>query len=174
MKKRIITLAAVLLLSFSVLPASGTTDLALMLGGGNFYSPTEGIAVSYGMTMGLTKTVELSFVGMSELIPNAAERNLFMLEVGMSVIGNRNTGSKVTGVCVNTILSLGAFYRTDDHGAGVYFGISPLTLGSPMTTRRERGLRTNIGYDFVNRKVMVTFSPLDIEIYITGTYRNWC
>ena len=173
MKKRILTLITVLLLSLSILPAASTTDFAIMLGCGNFYSPTEGIAVSYGMTVGLTKKLDLSFVGMSELIPNAGKRNILMLEVGMSLQGNRNTGSKVAGVCVNTVLSLGGFYRTDNHGAGVYLGISPLTLGSPITSRRERGLRTNIGYDFVNGKLMVTFSPLDIEIYIVGTYRDW-
>ncbi len=173
MKKRIFTIMAVLILSLDILPAASTTDFALMLGCGNFYSPTEGIAVSYGMTVGLSKKLDLSFVGMSELIPNAGERNLFMLEVGMSLLGNRNTESKVAGVCVNSVVSLGGFYRTDNHGAGVYLGISPLTLGSPITSRRERGLRTNIGYDFMNRKLFLTFSPLDIEIYIVGTYRDW-
>ena len=173
MKKRILTVLTFLMLSLSILGAASTTDFALMLGCGNFYSPKEGIAVSYGMTVGLTKKIDLSFVGMSELIPDIGHRNLFMLEVGMSVLGNRNTGSKVAGVCVNSVFSLGAFYRSDDNGAGVYLGISPLTLGSPITSRRERGFRTNIGYDFRNRKLLVTFSPLDVEIYIAGTYRDW-
>ncbi len=172
MKKKIITALIILVLSLSVLPASAQ-DFAFMLGCGNFYSPKEGIAVSYGLTAGLTESVDLSFVGMTELIPDTARRNIFMLEAGMTLLGKRNTGSKVAGVCVNTVVSLGVFYRTDNNGAGVYLGISPLTLGSPITSRRERGLRTNVGYDFVNKKLMVTFSPLDIEIYLVGTYRDW-
>ncbi len=173
MKKRISMLTAVLLLSLAFLPAAPATDFAVMLGCGNFYSPSEGIAVSYGMTLGVTENIDLSFVTMSELIPEAGRRNILMLEAGMSIMGKRNTRSKVAGVCVNSVVSIGAFYRTDNRGAGVYLGISPLTLGSPITSRRERGLRTNIGYDFVNRKLMLTFSPLDIEIYIAGTYRDW-
>lgn len=173
MKKRIFLLIIVLVLSLPSLFASSTFDLALMLGAGNFFNPSEGIAVSYGVTMGLTKTLDFSVVGMSELVPDTGKRNIFMAEIGMTLMGARNTGSKVAGVCVNSEISLGGFYRTDNGGAGVYLGISPLTLGSPSTTRRERGLRTNIGWDFVNRKLMVTFSPLDIEVYIVGTYRDW-
>ena len=173
MKKRILILLMVLVLSLPTLFASSTFDLALMLGAGNFFNPSEGIAVSYGVTMGLTKTLDFSVVGMSELVPDTVRRNIFMAEIGMTLMGARNTGSKVAGVCVNSEISLGGFYRTDNGGAGVYLGISPLTLGSPSTTRRERGLRTNIGWDFVNRKLMVTFSPLDIEVYIVGTYRDW-
>lgn len=172
MKKKIITALLIAITAISVLPASAT-DFALMLGCGSFYSPKEGISVSYGMTAGLTESVDISLVGMTELIPDAGKRNIFMLEVGMTLLGKRNTGSKVAGVCVNSVVSLGAFYRTDDNGCGVYLGISPLTLGSPITSRRERGLRTNVGYDFVNRKVMVTFSPIDIEVYLAGTYRDW-
>ena len=173
MKKRILILLMVLVLSIPTIFASSTFDLALMLGAGNFFNPSEGIAVSYGVTMGLTKTLDFSVVGMSELVPDTVRRNIFMAEIGMTLMGARNTGSKVAGVCVNSEISLGGFYRTDNGGAGVYLGISPLTLGSPSTTRRERGLRTNIGWDFVNRKLMVTFSPLDIEVYIVGTYRDW-
>ena len=173
MKKRILILLMVLVLSLPTLFASSTFDLALMLGAGNFFNPSEGIAVSYGVTMGLTKTLDFSVVGMSELVPDTVRRNIFMAEIGMTLMGARNTGSKVAGVCVNSEISLGGFYRTDNGGAVVYLGISPLTLGSPSTTRREMGLRTNIGWDFVNRKLMVTFSPLDIEVYIVGTYRDW-
>lgn len=173
MRKRILLLIIVLVLSVSVVSASSCTDLALMLGCGNFFNPSEGIAVSYGMTLGLTKNLDLSVVLMSELVPAPGGRNLLMAEVGYTLFGARNTGSKVAGVCVNTVLSIGGFYRTENRGAGVYLGVTPLTVGSPSTTRRERGLRTNIGWDFVNRKLMVTFSPIDIEIYILGTYRDW-
>ncbi len=172
MKKRIVLLLVLLLVSSAFVFAS-TFDFALMLGCGNFYNPSEGIALSYGATFGLSKRVDFSLVGMSELVPDIGARNLFMAEFGFAILGARNTGSKVSGVCVNSVVSLGGFYRTDNNGAGIYLGLSPLTLGSPSTVKRERGLRTNIGYDFVNKKVLVTFSPLDIEIYLVGTYRDY-
>ncbi len=172
MKKRIALVLLLLVLSSTFVFAS-TFDFALMLGCGNFFNPSEGIAVSYGASFGISKRVDFSLVGMSEIVPDIGRRNLFMAEFGFALLGARNTGSKVSGVCVNSVVSLGGFYRTDNNGAGIYLGLSPLTLGSPSTVKRERGLRTNIGYDFVNKKVLVTFSPLDIEIYLVGTYRDY-
>lgn len=172
MKKRIVLLLVVLILCSAFVSAS-TFDFALMLGGGNFFNPSEGISLSYGASFGISKRVDFSLVGMSEIVPDIGNRNLFMAEFGFAILGSRNTGSKVSGVCVNSVVSVGGFYRTDNNGAGIYLGLSPLTLGSPTTVKRERGLRTNIGYDFVNKKVLVTFSPLDIEIYLVGTYRDY-
>lgn len=171
MKKIIVTIL-ILTLSFSLF-ASKTNDFAIMVGGGNFFNPKEGASFSYGITLGLTKRVDTSLVVMSELTPNLFDRNIILLELSMTLFGPRNTSSKVAGICVNSILSFGSFYRFDNKGIGAYIGVTPLSIGSPITSKRERGLRTNIGYDFVNKKLFVTFSPLDIEIYLVGTYRDW-
>ena len=88
-------------------------------------------------------------------------------------MGQRNTGSKVSGVNINTLLSIGGFWKTDDNGLGVMVGVTPLAVGSPALGRRERCLRTNVGWDFVNNKLIVAFSPMDVDIYIKGTYRDW-
>ncbi len=172
MKRKIVILLALLLLLPSFAMAS-TFDYALMFGSGGFYSSREGISFSYGMNFGLTRHLEISLIGMSELIPDIFNRNIFMLELGTTLQGARNTGSRVAGVCVNSIVAVGGFYRTDNHGAGIYFGVTPLSIGSPTTVRRERAFRTNVGYDFVNRSVIVTFSPLDIEVYLVGTYHDY-
>ena len=173
MKKRILLILLFLILSSASIYASPYSDFALMVGSGNFFNPSEGIGFSYGMTIGLTDKLELSLLGMSEALPSFGGRNLIMLELGYSLMGARNTGSKISGICMNSVLSLGCFYRVDRKGCGIYLGISPLAIGAPMTVKRERALRTNIGYDFLNKKLMVTFSPLDIEVYLVGTYRDW-
>ena len=79
----------------------------------------------------------------------------------------------VSGVNINTLLSIGGFWKTDDNGLGVMVGVTPLAVGSPALGRRERCLRTNVGWDFVNNKLIVAFSPMDVDIYIKGTYRDW-
>jgi len=170
--KKIIGVIVVFLLCFSIY-AGSANDLALMVGSGSFFSPSEGVSFSYGVSVGLTKRIDMSAVFLSELTPHPFSRNMVMVELSTTLMGDRNTESKVAGVCVNSLLSVGGFYRFDNKGAGVYLGLTPLSLGSPITSRRERGLRTNVGYDFVNNKVIVTFSPLDIEIYLIGTYRDW-
>lgn len=172
MKKTAIVLVVFSLLLFN-LSASPYFDFALMLGQGNYTWPPEGIGVSYGASFGITDKMEVNLWGVSEVIPVPFSSNVLCAEVSYALLGQRNTGSKVSGININTIISLGGFYRTDDKGAGVMLGITPLSVGSPSLTKRERCLRTNIGWDFRNSRLLVMFSPMDVEIYFKGTYRDW-
>lgn len=174
MSKKIIALLIIVLTIFSSLYAhSDSFDLALMVGSGSFKSPKDGISASYGITVGVTPYIDFSLVGISEIIPSIGENNVFLLEATTTLLGKRNTGSSVSGINLNSLLSLGIFYSTIDKGSGLYLGLTPLAVGSPTLTRRERALRTNVGWDFVNKKVFVTFSPIDIEVYLIGTYRDF-
>ena len=74
---------------------------------------------------------------------------------------------------MNTLIGIGGFYRTDNNGAGPMISITPLTIGSPVSGRRERLFRTAVGYDAVNNGVVVLFSLLDIDFYVRGTYRDY-
>ena len=123
--------------------------------------------------MGLTDKREVGFWGVSQVIPQPFKSNVLGGELSFALLGQRNTGSKVSGVNMNTLISLGGFWKTDDNGLGVMVGVTPLAVGSPALSRRERCLRTNIGWDFVNKKLLVVFSPMDVDIYIKGTYRDW-
>ena len=173
MKKRVLIILISILLLLPLSAKNNCFDFAFMLGQGNYTWPLEGIGVSYGMDMGLTDTVEFGVWGVSELIPQPFESNLLCAEVSIALMGQRNTGSKVSGVNINTLLSIGGFWKTDDNGLGVMVGITPLAVGSPALERRERCLRTNVGWDFVNNKLIVAFSPMDVDIYLKGTYRDW-
>ena len=171
-KKFLIILLSVLML----LPLSAKNDyfdFAFMIGQGNYNWPVDGIGVSYGFDMGLTDKIEFGVWGVSELIPQPFQSNIIGAEISFARMGQRNTGSKVSGVNMKTLLSLGGFWKTDDNGLGVMVGVTPLAVGSPALSRRERCLRTNIGWDFVNKKLLVVFSPMDVDIYVKGTYRDW-
>ena len=173
MKKRVLIILISILLLLPLSAKNNYFDFAFMLGQGNYTWPLEGIGVSYGVDMGVTDTVEFGVWGVSELIPQPFESNLLCAEVSIALMGQRNTGSKVSGVNMNTLISLGGFWKTDDNGLGIMVGVTPLAVGSPALSRRERCLRTNIGWDFVNKKLLVVFSPMDVDIYIKGTYRDW-
>ena len=171
-KKLLIVLLSVLML----LPLSAKNKyfyFAFMIGQGNYTWPVEGIGVSYGFDVGLTDKIEFGFWGVSQVIPQPFKSNVLCGELSFALLGQRNTGSKVSGVNMNTLISLGGFWKTDDNGLGVMVGVTPLAVGSPALSRRERCLRTNIGWDFVNKKLLVVFSPMDVDIYIKGTYRDW-
>ena len=173
MKKRFLI---ILLSILMILPLSAKNkyfDFALMIGQGNYTWPVEGIGVSYGFDVGLTDKIEIGFWGVSQVIPQPFKSNVLGGELSFALLGQRNTGSKVSGVNMNTLISLGGFWKTDDNGLGVMVGVTPLAVGSPALSRRERCLRTNIGWDFINKKLLVVFSPMDVDIYIKGTYRDW-
>lgn len=171
--KKILIIPFVLLFLALPLFASPYFDFAFMLGQSNFTWPLDGIGVSYGFSMGITDNLELDVWGSSKLIPEPFGTNILCAEISTTLLGQRNTGSKVSGVNVNTLLSLGGFWKSDDNGLGVMLGLTPIALGSPSNVRRERCLRTNVGWDFRNKKLIVLFSPMDVEIYIKGTYRDW-
>lgn len=173
MRKRIIIILLALLILLPLSAGNDYFDFAFMLGQGNYQWPLEGIGVSYGVEIGLTDKLEFGVWGTSELIPVPFSSTLLGAEFSYALMGQRNTGSKVSGVNMNMLLSLGGFWKTDDNGLGVMVGITPLAVGSPSLMKRERCLRTNLGWDFVNKKLIVSFSPLDVDIYIKGTYRDW-
>ena len=71
------------------------------------------------------------------------------------------------------LISAGGFYRTDNGGAGPVISITPLTVGSPVSGRRERILKTGVGYDFVNMELMITFSLISVDYYVRGSWRDY-
>ena len=111
--------------------------------------------------------------GVSELLPMPFANNMFGIDFSAAILGPRSTASKVAGSGINTLIGIGGFYRTDNNGAGPMVSITPLTVGSPISGRRERLFRTAVGYDAVNNSVVVLFSLLDIDFYVRGTYRDY-
>ena len=71
------------------------------------------------------------------------------------------------------LLSVCFFYDFYDKGAGAYLGFTPLTVGNPVTGKRDRMFKINAGYDFVNNKAFVFFSLFVFDIYVRGTWRDY-
>ena len=172
MKKRFLIILLSILMLLPLSAKNNFFDFAFMIGQGNYTWPVEGIGVSYGFDVGLTDKIEFGFWGVSQVIPQPFKSNVLGGELSFALLGQRNTGSKVSGVNMNTLISLGGFWKTDDNGLGVMVGVTPLAVGSPALSRRERCLRTNIGWDFINKKLLVVFSPMDVDIHIQRPYRD--
>ena len=111
--------------------------------------------------------------GISEAVPRPFGSSMFGLDFTCALLGPRSTASKRAGTGLNTLLSIGGFYRTDNNGAGPMVSITPLAVGSPISGRRERILKTGVGYDAVNNEVVVTFSLINLDLYVRGTYRDY-
>lgn len=166
---------AVLLVLLSVLPlaAGDYHDVALGFGHQTYKWPEKGISLSYSLSIGLTERMELDIWGNSELVPRPFGSNLLGAELSFALMWPRSTASRVAGSGINTLLSVGGFYRIDNNGAGPMIAITPLTVGSPITGHRERILRTGVGYDFVNWEFVITFSLISIDYYVRGSWRDY-
>ncbi len=171
MKKVIIIVMALLLLSS--LNAGDNHDVSLAIGQSSYKWPEKGISITYGMNIGLTGRLELGIWGISSAVPLPFQSNMFGIELGYSIMGERSTASKIAGSGINTIISLGGFYRTDNNGAGPMLSITPLAVGTPVSGRRERILKTGFGYDAVNNELVVTFSLISIDYFVHGTWRDY-
>ena len=165
----------ILLLAISLFPVFGGDfhDVSFSIGEQTYKWPERGISVTYGMNVGLTGKLELDLWGISELVPHPFASNMFGAELGIMLLGPRSTATKVMGSGINMMLSVGGFYRTDNNGAGPMISITPLVVGTPISGRRERILKTGIGYDAVNNGLVVTFSLLSLDYYVHGTWRDY-
>lgn len=157
-------------LSFGLINNFGLSDRP-------FFSLEEGISFSYGFNLGLTKRLELMIGGSSSLVPDIFLDNVFYGELAFSLLGNRSTASKVAGSGINMLLGAGGFYgfnRSSGYiSAGAYLSITPLVVGSPVTGRRERALRTAMGYDFLNKRFVLMFSAICLDYYVRGSWRDY-
>lgn len=141
------------------------------------YTIEDSLRLNLAMNVGLTPRLETSFGIRTELTPDFIDENTIFGEFTYALLADRSTASKVAGGGLNTLLSLGGFYSftvfDDFQGAGIYLSITPLTIGNPIVGHRERLLKTNVGYDFINKKVVVSFSLVTFDYYVRGTYRDY-
>lgn len=171
MKKRIIVFALAMLF---ILPlAADVFDISLSLGMDSYRWPQNGISISYGAGFGLSQRCELDLYGISQTIPIPFSNNMFGAEITFSLLGRRTSGTSIAGSGINMLLSAGGFYITENNGAGLLVSFTPITVGNPITGRRERMLRTGAGWDFVNNRLVVTFSLLSLDYYVRGSYRDY-
>ena len=180
--RKISVLFALLLVSLS-LHAGDYQDIALSAGADSTYGyygdygVEDSLRINFAFNLGLSSRWETSLGIRTELTPNIIDENTVFLEFSYALLGARSTKSKVSGLGINMLISAGGFYSfrsfSDFNGAGAYISFTPLTLGSPITGRRERFMKTNLGYDFINRNVVVSFSILTFDYYVRGTYRDY-
>ena len=167
-----IAVIIMLIVSLGSLHAGDYHDISLSIGHGIYRWPEKGISVSYGINIGLTGRMELGLGGISEAVPSPFASNMLGMELSFSLLGPRSTASKAAGSGISMLLSVGGFYRTDNGGAGPIVSISPLAVGTPISGRRERILKTGVGYDAVNGEVIVAFSLISFDWYLRGTWRD--
>lgn len=177
MRKIATLVMLILLLSSSLLFSGDYQDISLYFGPVMDEFNEGGISSSFGINIGLNSFMELDMGVSSELVPHPFFENRAFLELDFCLFGPRSTASRVAGLSFNMLAGLGGFFEYDaDSGemkAGPYLSFTPLCFGNPMTGRRERFLKTDVGYDAINNGMYVSFSFLLLDFYVRGTYRDY-
>ena len=142
-------------LLFSAL-AGPYNDVSLTVGHQAGLRNLQGLNVTYGVNVGLTKRLEGS----------------------ICVMGDRNTGTSVPGNAINMFVNAGLMLSMhNDWGffapTTAYVSFTPLTLGSSVIGRRERLFEVGVSYNWAENKVGFFFSLFKFDYYVHGTWRDY-
>jgi hypothetical protein len=180
MKKNMATL---LILLFGI-PAlfAGTFDLGITLGtNAHFYErsyDSDMVKLAWGATIGLTDIVELDVQANSQLVPQFFGDTNVSLLVQRTLQGQRNTGKKIAGIGVNTLIGAGVLFSDYNDGGNfvpthLLVSITPFTIGSPYAGKRERIMSFTLAYNMYSNQVSLMLDLLKDDFYIVGTYKDW-
>lgn len=180
MRKIFILLCIVLTVSVPLM--AGTFDLGISLGTNvhlfeRSLDPGR-MKLGWGVTAGLTDTWELDVQVATELIPTFFGDSSVRLVLQHSLLGQRSTGTEVAGMGVNTLFGGGVLISPfrEDGAYGIthlLVSLTPITIGSPMTGKRERLLGLTLAYNLETKQVGLLFDLVTFDFYMVGTYRDY-
>lgn len=148
-------------------------DIGFSFGQANFlfdkHDPS-GVGMLLGGTFGLTERLELDVQALTMLTPKLCGDFSVGIELGYSLLGERVFDYDNAGLGINMLVSVGLF--ANDHNPDGRFlptiltlRITPLTVGSPRTGRRERLLPMGIAWNFYSNEFTFFFSAFIFDFY---------
>ena len=181
MRKLCISLVSVLVLQTALF--AGTFDLGITLGttahwGEQVQYDSSKLKFAWGVTLGISDVWEVDLQANSALVPVFFGDTTVAMLLQKSILGQRSTGTNVAGLGVNTLL--GAGLLLSEYFPGGYmmpthflFSLTPFTLGTPISTKRERMFSVMLAYNFFTSQVSVLFDLVKYDFYVVGTYRDY-
>ncbi len=181
MCKKLLLIGIVVLVFASPLFA-GYFDLGITLGtNAHMYEkdldPSR-MKLAWGITTGLTNRWELDVQVDTRIIPDPFSSSSVSLLMQRTLLGQRSTSSSVAGVGINTLVGAGIMispYREEETlgVSHILLSLTPITIGSPVTGKRERLLSLTLAYNLSNRQVGLLFDLIKYDFYVVGTYKDY-
>ncbi|MDD7200487.1 MAG: hypothetical protein SPF89_01690 [Sphaerochaetaceae bacterium] len=177
--------AFVAFVAFSTFPLPakgiGCFDLGVTMGTRSHYFEEKydesKLAVQYGLTMGLSDVYELDVTGTSEVVPDFFEGTNTTMQVLLqrSLLGERNTGTAVSGIGLNTLLGFGVGLSTYHESGEFYpthllFSLTPVTIGTPMMGKREKLCTLTLAVNIYDKSVSLYFDLMSFDFYLLGSW----
>ncbi|MGH0054193.1 MAG: hypothetical protein ACQ5SW_12455 [Sphaerochaetaceae bacterium] len=180
MHKKVLLIGMIVLFAFPLY--AGVFDLGITLGTNTHFlekalDPSR-IKVSWGLSAGLNDVWELDLQTDTQLVPDPFATSSVSLLLQRTLLGQRSTGTAVSGVGINTLIGAGIMaspYREDGtFGVShILLSLTPVTVGSPVAAKRERLLSLTLAYNLSNGKIGVFFDLIKYDFYVVGTYKDY-
>lgn len=136
------------------------------------------LKLAWGLSIGLTDVWELDIQTDTQLVPKFLGNHSVSMLIQRTLLGQRSTGGKTAGVGINTLIGVGAMISaytpegttTLSH---LLVSLTPVTVGSPITGKRERVLTLTLAYNLYSNQVVVLFDLLKFDFYVRGSYKDY-
>ncbi len=180
MHKRMLLLGVVLLFSLPVF--AGYFDLGITLGtNAHLYEkdldPSR-MKMAWGVSTGLTDMWELDIQADTRIIPDPFSSSSLSFLLQRTLLGQRSTGTAVAGLGINTMVGAGVMVSSyqEDGALGIshiLLSLTPVTIGNPVSGKRERLLSLTLAYNLSNGQVGLLFDLIKYDFYVVGTYKDY-
>lgn len=136
------------------------------------------LKLAWGVTIGLTDVWELDMQSDTQLVPQFIGSNSVSVLIQRSLLGQRSTGGMTAGLGINTLVGVGAMvspYTPDGNTtlSHLLFSLTPITVGSPVTGKRERLLSLTVAYNLHTKQISILFDLLKFDFYVVGSYKDY-
>ncbi len=159
----------------------GMFDLGLSLGTRSHYFEEEyddsKLAIQYGLTLGLSDVYELDVNATSEIVPDLFDGKHTTLQVLLerSLLGERSTGTAVSGIGLNTLIGFGMGFSTFHEGGEFYpthllFSLTPVTVGTPIMGKRERLCTLTLALNIYDKSLSLYVDLMSFDFYLLGSW----
>ena len=175
--KRIVLLILLTLLLCTPL-AADMHDVSISFGHQAGLPNPDGLDLSLGVNVGLSRHSEVSLWGEGQLTPGFMQDGALGLSFSYYFLGDRNTGTYVPGSAINMAINAGMMFTMHNPWnifipTTFYVSLTPVTLGSPVLGHRERFMEAGLSYNWAQNRFGFFFSFLRIDWYVRGSWRDF-
>ncbi len=176
--KRVFVVFILVLCVLSSAFAGDHQHISLSFGHQAWMSNKSGIDVFYGINLGLGRRSEMSVWGESQLTPSFFGQNAMGIGFSYALLGDISTASQVAGVGMNTLINAGIIFTENNPWSyfiptDVYISITPISIGNPVSAKRERILEMGVTYNWFENRFGFMFSLMKFDYYLRGSYRDY-
>ncbi|MDD3903212.1 MAG: hypothetical protein WC136_06365 [Sphaerochaeta sp.] len=180
MNKKILGVMMALMMTSQLF--AGTFDLGITLGTEIHLFEEDfdqsKMKMAWGLSMGLNENWELDLQSASQLIPDFFGDTTLSVLLQRTLLGQRSTGNQIAGLGVNSLVGGGIMFSSYNNEevykpTHLLFSLTPITIGTPISGKRERLVTLTLAYNLHTQQVSMLFDVIKYDFYVVGSYQDY-